>query len=169
MPISLRQLVLLLFVASACSSGNDVPQNLDNAAKIVELALKPAALEQSTYAVVLPNGTPKQFVSWYFSTLGVAEWPPSEDSPGEESALPVMKRPHGVRYYHTGPDSSGGNQIVLKWDDGRNVVIVEGYLDPRKPPVLVRELPLPKVTSKNELARATAETTLQMGGTYQAF
>lgn len=169
MRIGLRQSIVLLLVVSACSSGNDVPQNLDDAAKIVELALKPAALEQSTYAVVLPNGTPKQFVSWYFSTLGVSEWPPSEDSPGEESALPVMKRPRGVRYFHTAPDSSGGSQIVLKWDDGQGVVIVEGYLDPLKSPVLVRELPLPRVTSKNEVARAMAETSLQMGGTYQAF
>jgi hypothetical protein len=57
----------------------------------------------------------------------------------------------------------------MKWDDGRGVVILEGYLRPEEPPVLIREIELPHVQSANELARLTAQSHLEMGGTFQAF
>jgi hypothetical protein len=159
---------VICFALAACSSAPDVPPELERAAAIIEDVLKPTSLEQSSYAVVLPNGTPKQFVSWYFSTLGTAEWPMSEDSPFAQDE-PGVKIPRGVTFHHSAP-TGGGKQIVLKWDDARGVVILEGYTSPMEPPVFIKEVPLqPQVVSKSQLAQLTARDALEQGASYQAF
>jgi len=60
-------------------------------------------------------------------------------------------------------------QIVLTWDDARRMIILDGFLDPEQPSVLHREIELQNVQSNNEMARLTAQSHLEMGGTYQAF
>lgn len=160
--------VLTAFTLLACSSGGNVPPELEKAAAVVEATLKPAALEQSSFPVVLPNGTPREFVSWYFSTLGIAEWPPHEDDPDAE-IIPGIKIPRGVSYFHSAPNIESGKQVVVKWDDSSGMVIVEGYTDPQKKPVFVKEWLLPAVTAKNEMARLTAQSLLEQGASFQAF
>ncbi|MCI0707516.1 MAG: hypothetical protein L0Y80_08555 [Ignavibacteriae bacterium] len=161
-------LLLLCFTLAACGGGSDVPPELERAASIVEDALQPSSLERSSFPVVLPEGTPLEFVSWYFSTLGTAEWPPREDDP-EAAGMPDMKMPIGVSFVHTAPNVGIGKQIVLKWNDERGVVIVEGYVDPLKQPMFVKEFTLPKVTSKNPLAQIAAQEAIAQGASYQAF
>lgn len=163
--------VCVLFLS--CGSDPDVPPELDQAARSVEWSLKPMTLSQSTFPVVLPNGTPRQFVSWYFSTLGSAERPgydtgdEMEREMAQSIGAPLV--PMDVSIVHTRPDTAKQKQIVLTWDDARRMVILEGFLDPAHPPVLHREVELQNVASNNQLARLTAQSHLEMGGTYQAF
>lgn len=161
-----------LFICS-CNSESAAPPELDQASRSIEWSLKPSTLAQSTFPVVLPQGTPKQFVSWYFSTLGAAERPGYDTGDEMEremaGAMGAPLVPNGVSIVHTRPDTSSGKQIVMKWDDVRGVVILEGYLRPDESPVLIREIELPQVQSANELARLTARSHLEMGGTFQAF
>lgn len=167
---------ILVFLLLSCAGGESAPPELEQASDFIAWMLAPVNLSRSTYPVVLPDGTPKQFVSWLFSTMGVAEWPPDEAMAKQHPDEAEMARaigspllPTGVRFVHTRPDSSAGKQLVLKWDDARNVVIAEGYLDPSQPPVLTKEWTLPKVQSTNEMARMVAQSHLEMGGSYQAF
>ncbi|MEX1139915.1 MAG: hypothetical protein WEB33_12090 [Bacteroidota bacterium] len=169
---ALSALTLSVFLLS-CSSESSVPPELDQASRSIEWSLKPATLAQSTFPVVLPNGTPKQFVSWYFSTLGAAERPGYDTGDEMEremtATLGATFVPKGVSIVHSKPDTALGKQIVMKWDDDRGVVILEGYLKADEAPVLAREIELPHVQSANELARLTAQSHLEMGGTFQAF
>ncbi len=170
--------ILPLLAASAliflsCSNESAAPPELDQASRSIEWSLKPSTLAQSTFPVVLPQGTAKQFVSWYFSTLGAAErpgWDTGDEMEREmAAAIGAPLVPQGVSIVHTRPDPSQGKQIVMKWDDDRGVVILEGYLQPDALPVLTREIKLQHVPSANELARLTAQSHLEMGGTFQAF
>jgi len=158
---------------SACSGEPDPPPELDQAARSIAWSLKPMTLSQSTFPVVLPNGTPKQFVSWYFSTLGSAERPGYDTGDEMEREManvigaPLV--PMDVAIVHTRPDTAKQKQIVMTWDDSRRLVILEGFLDPQQSPVMRREFELPNVQSTSELARITAQSNLEMGATYQAF
>lgn len=170
-----RLLMVSSFLISACGEPSSPPE-LEQAADFVGWMLAPTNLARSTFPVVLPQGTPKQFVSWLFSTLGTADWPPSESTAKQHPDEAEMARaigaplfPDDVRIFHSKTDSSAGKQVVVKWDDGRNVVIVEGYIDPSQTPVLVKEWELPRVHSTSEVARLAAQSHLEMGGTYQAF
>ncbi len=165
-------LLFLTTIAFSCSDSS-VPGDLEQATLLVAHFTTPSVLENSTFPVVLPNGTPKQFVSWLFSQMGVAEWPLTREGAMREFGEPgipgMPALPDSVAYHHTKPDSTQGKQIVVKWNDERGVVIVEGYLDPKQPPVFVREYVLPKVTSTNEMARITAQSNIETGGSFQAF
>lgn len=172
----MKRILLFSLVFFTTCGDPSAPPELEQAADFIAWMLVPGNLSRSTFPVVLPQGTPKQFVSWLFSTLGTAEWPPSESMARQYPDEAEMARaigaplfPDDVRIFHSKTDSSAGKQIVVKWDDGRNVVIVEGYLDPTQPPVLLKEWELPEVQSTNEVARLSAESHLEMGGTYQAF
>jgi hypothetical protein len=161
------------FLFLSCSSEPEVPPELDQASRSIQWTLVPANLARSTFPAVLPNGTPKQFVSWYFSTLGAAERPGVDigDEMEREMAasMGAVLVPAGVSILHTRPDTAWGKQIVMKWDDARGVIVLEGYLDPRESPALVREIELPRIASATEMARLTAQSHLEMGGSYQAF
>ena len=166
-------LSLVAVIISSCDSGPSTPPELVQAAALVEHFTTPSVLERSTFPVVIPHGTPKQFVSWLFSQIGTAEWPLTKEQSmrelGDAYVPGIPTLPDGVSYFHTKPDSARGRQIVVKWDDARGVVIVEGYLDPKQPPMLIKEYVLPKVTSTNELARITAQSNIEMGASFQAF
>lgn len=167
------QMFIVASVLISCSGESLAPPELDQAARSVEWSLKPMTLSQSTFPVVLPNGTPKQFVSWYFSTLGSAERPGYDTGDEMEremaSAIGAPLVPMDVAIVHTRPDTSRQKQIVMKWNDAQGLVILEGYLDPKQPPVMVRNIELPRVQASNEMARITAQSHLEMGGNYQAF
>jgi hypothetical protein len=170
---ALSTAIVCSFLFLSCSSESDVSPELDQASRSIQWTLVPANLARSTFPVVLPNGTPKQFVSWYFSTLGAAERPGSDIGDEMEremvASLGAVLVPAGVSILHSKPDTAWGKQVVMKWDDARGVVILEGYLNPRESPALVREIELPRIQSATEMARLTAQSHLEMGGTYQAF
>ena len=167
-------LAVLSLVLLPCG-GPSIPKNLERALGYIEYSLQPSNLARTSFPVVLPDGTPKQYVSWMFSAMGKADWPPTDESAVMEfgsadmvpSGIPLL--PDDVAFVHSRPDTSAKNQVVVKWDDARGVVIAEAYLDPNGQPVEVREFSLPHVTSTNEAARLAAQDNLGLGMSYQAF
>jgi len=61
---------ILAGILFSCSGSSASPE-LERAAVLVEHFTTPSVLSNSTFPVVLPDGTPKQFVSWLFSGMGV--------------------------------------------------------------------------------------------------
>ncbi len=167
---------VLLFssVFSGFHCRSSEPPELRQAAAVINWHLAEYNMARSMFPVVLPNGTPRQWVSYYFSVMGASESLPNEEHATEEDhemarAMRMPLWPAGVTAVHTKPDVLKGKQIVLKWDDTKRIVIVEAYLDPNGEPEFVREIPLPGVTSTNELARISAQSQIEMGGTFQSF
>lgn len=61
---------------------------------------------------------------------------------------------------------------MVRFDDPRNLLIIEGYIDPAQPPVLTveREFRLPTLRPHEaELLKRIAESNLELGGSAQAF
>lgn len=103
-------------------------------------------LKRTTFRLTYPDGTPEEFVKWMFSPMGLAIWPPVtggvEFSQEEEKMLRKAGQPFfpsGVSIVAMNPDEDKGRQVVVRGDDGRQMMVVEGYLDPKVPPVLVKE------------------------------
>jgi hypothetical protein len=168
-------LILVVLTLTSCSKDPEYP-DLVRAAATVEQVVAPFFAQKSSFFVVFPNGTPRQFVSWYFSTMGTAEWAPVEGSdefrPEELEALQRMgmkSRPGDVLYRHTRPDTTTRKQLVLRWDDAEGTVILEGYLDPLQPPVMTRSFKLPKAVVSDQVTRMITESNLEMGMRSQAF
>jgi hypothetical protein len=170
-----RLFTILVLVLPACSKDPNV-KGLEQAARAVEQMVEPFYANRSSFFVVLPNGTPRQYVSWFFSSMGTSDWPPV-DQPSElaQEELDALRqigvafRPVDVYYRHSKPDTSVQKQIVLKWDDAEGLVILEGYLDPNQEPVLTRSFKLPKGVVPDGIAKAVTEMNLENGMTYQAF
>ncbi|MFC1650495.1 hypothetical protein ACFL2X_02895 [Candidatus Latescibacterota bacterium] len=123
--------------------------SLEKAANAVHRMISPTYLSRSSFTVAFPDGVPSEYVNYIFSEMGVAEWPPFEDSGEftlqELKSMRIPYIPTGIEISQLEPDPDYGAQIVLKHDDSRNMVIVEGYTDPSQPPVITREKELPKV------------------------
>ena len=156
----------------ACSENE--PPDLHQAVAVINWQLAEFNISRSMYAAVLPDGTPRQWVSYYFSDMGAAERTPEEEHAQEDEremarALRMPLWPKGVAATHSKPNHSFGKQIVLKWDDARRLVIVEAYVDPTQEPAFVREIPMPKISRVDELARLSAQSNLEMGGSFQSF
>lgn len=168
-----RTFVIVLVGALISCSGSAVPPELEQAAGLVGYFTTPSVLSRSTFPAVLPEGTPKQFVSWLFSGMGTSEWPLTREEAmrefGEPGVPGMPTLPDDVAFLHSRPDTSRGKQIVVKWDNGRGMVIVEGYLDPKQEPIFLKEYVLPRVTSTNEMAQLTARSNIEMGASFQAF
>ncbi|MCZ6541254.1 MAG: hypothetical protein O6704_06345 [Nitrospinae bacterium] len=59
------------------SDGGGYPQ-LEKAGRVVRYMSAPHQLQRSSFIAFYPEGKPSEFVSWMFSEIGAAEWPPSE-------------------------------------------------------------------------------------------
>jgi hypothetical protein len=159
--------------------GDPAPEDLRQGASVIGSMAAPRHLRQSMFLGLFPSGKPSQFVSFLFSTLGTAEWPESERSAardpilGEEAAaigIPLL--PDGVAFTDRSPKSELGRQIVVRFDDPRNLLIIEGYVDPTQPPVLTveREFRVPTLRPHETLLlRRIAESNLELGASAQAF
>ena len=167
-------LVAALFLP-ACSKDPDV-QELEKAARAIEQLVAPLYASRTSFFVVLPSGTPRQFVSWFFSPMGVADWPPI-DEPSElnQEEIDAMRqtgmvlRPKDVQYRHSNPDPAAGKQIVLKWNDEEGTVVLEGYVDPAQAAVYTTSFKLPKNVVADPIARLTTQSNLELGMAYQSF
>jgi|WetSurMetagenome_2_1015567.scaffolds.fasta_scaffold101419_2 hypothetical protein len=162
------------FILTSCGK-NEIPQPLDRAIQTAYQMTSAGMLEHSAFYAIFPEGTPRQFVSFIFSDIGTAEGPPVEGSgefdPEEEQSMraafmPIW--PAGVGMTHSKPDPNMGMQVVWKWDDGRRIIILEGYADPNQPPVIIKESNLP-IVKPSEMARIAAESSLETGGRAQRF
>jgi hypothetical protein len=160
--------VLLLLVAAGCSPP---PPDLAGAVALVASRLSPRGLERSAFYAVHPEGTPSDFVSFFFSPLGKAEWVPDPSTApegvvlvGPDGLLDVGGElpPGGVGLAAEQPDPRLRRQVVLRADDERGVVIAAAYELPGRDPVLVRELALPRVTPAPGVAEMALEN-LRLG------
>ena len=144
-------LLVGLTIASCGEREPEEPIELKRAAAVVKYMLAPNHLRRSSFLAVFPEGKPSDFVAWMFSTLGTAEWPPYEDGDPMELEqaksirMPVI--PKDVTLTPREPDPKKGKQIVIKSDDRRGLIIVEGYLNSESPPALRREWNLTIVKS----------------------
>ena len=118
---------------------------------VVRYMSAPRQLQRSAFWYAYPGGSPEQFVEWMFSPIGSAIWPPVEGggefSPEEEKMIQktgVPFLPAGVFLVSGKPDIDRGQQVVVRGDDERQMMVVEGYLDPQDAPVLVKEWPFPR-------------------------
>jgi molybdopterin-guanine dinucleotide biosynthesis protein len=90
----------------------------------------------------------------------------------QSSAIGMPLIPEGVAFTDRSPKSELGRQIVVRFDDSRDLVIIEGYVDPTQLPVLTveREFRVPTLRpQERELLRQIAESNLQLGASAQAF
>lgn len=91
---------------------------------------------------------PSAFVSYTFSIMGSAEWPPHENSDPFEleqaHSIGDVPVPNGVKFYPVKKNMAEMQQLVLIGDDDAWKLRVEGYTDPKKTPVLVEKWSFPK-------------------------
>lgn len=165
--------ILSLFYAISC--GGKAPGEIEQGANVIGSMLKPANLSRSMFAAGFPDGKPSQFVSYFFSDMGVAEWPPTEGSTEfTKEEMTAMKRagqaimPAGVAFVPLKPAADKGKQIVVKFDNAGGVVITEGYIDPSQKPVLVKEWKLPGVSPAPGVMMMY-QSNMQSGMSNQAF
>ena len=167
-------LVIALVLLSCSKVAND--PDLERAARSVEQMVAPLNAPRISFFVVLPNGTPRQFVSWFFSHMGAGDRPPVDDLlEFNQDELDDMRRsgmalsPKGMNYRHSRPDTTVQKQLVLKWDDAKGTVILEGYLDPRQQPAYTTSFKLPKDVVPGQAAQIIVQSNLELGMQFQSF
>ncbi len=124
-----------------------------------------ANMEKSAFQYVYPEARPSEWVSFLFSTLGSAEWPPiaGRELPEEEArAARIMVLPGDVTVVPLRARRNFAKQVVIRFDDSEGVVIAEGFEAWNEKSVFQRKWTIPKVTP-SELAIQTAESNLEMG------
>ena len=141
--------IMLLGVFMILNREKPESNEFEKAAKAVHWIILPHNLCCSLFTVAFPDGKPSEFVSYLFSDMGIAEWPPYEGSgefsPEELKFMNITQIPMDIELVPLYPDPEAGKQLVVKFDDNRGMVIVEGYMDSDSEPVLVREWKLPDV------------------------
>ncbi len=138
---------LILFFVDWEDSEN--PQ-LRNGFRVVRYLSSERQLKRSSF-MAIKEKNPSQFVDWMFSTLGTAEWPPYEDSLLEfdRDELNAMRRmgipfiPKNVALVSKFPDFERGKQVVVKADDKKKIIILEGFINPKDFPVIIQEIKFP--------------------------
>ncbi len=164
MSIKTVPIAVLLSVLAACSETTESPvlQRAINASADMLLATN---LSRSAFYAAYPDGKASDYVHYYFSSMGTAEWPPHEGefSPDELKSARIATIPDNVKFTPNQVAADvPGMQVVIKADDARGVVIFEGYQAPSEQPSLVVEKPLVKV-EPSELAKTTFLSNRDMG------
>tara|TARA_B100000686_G_scaffold299929_1_gene334082 strand:+ start:507 stop:1013 length:507 start_codon:yes stop_codon:yes gene_type:complete len=131
-----------------------VPTDLDRAAKVVRYMSRKDVMQTTTFFRKHPNGKPSDFVEWFLSEEGRSQWPASlsnADSNPEvrkeayERNAPIV--PRNMIFLAHNRDRKQGRQLVVRAEDSRNLIIVEGYGDPNTLPDLHREWKLPQISN----------------------
>lgn len=113
---------------------------------VIRYLSAPRQLKRTAFQFTFPDERPKQFVEWMFSPMGSATWPPvegglefslEEEKMIRQTGIPFL--PSGVSLVSDEPDMERGWQVVVRGDDKRQMLVVEGYVDPQDSPVLVKE------------------------------
>jgi len=144
---------IMLFMAVAFlfirHTRNRESSDIEKAMKAVNWMILPPVLSRSAFTIAFPDGKPSEFVNYMFSDMGIAEWPPYEGMNDEDleeySSIRIPMIPQSVSLVPLYPDPVRGRQLVIRFDDIRDVLILEGYEDPKGEPVKVKEWKLPKV------------------------
>ncbi len=137
---------LALGIASlltACNSSE--PPELKQAADVVQYMMSPRNLSRTAFTSMYPEGKASDFVSYMFSTIGTAEWPPSEDGVDEGAleaahSIGIPTIPAGLEIIPRKWKAGQALQLLVSADDTKGVVILEGYLAEYADPVMRREI-----------------------------
>lgn len=139
----------LLTIALSGPTLRREPRDLAQGADCVSWMMSRSILRRSAFTAAYPHGKPSQYVAYLFSDMGVNDWPYRETEAPEGSmeweqarAIGMPLLPDGVRFVPRELDRDLGRQIVMRYDDSRNVVILEGYEDPSEGPAMEREFEL---------------------------
>ncbi|MGR9012293.1 MAG: hypothetical protein ACU83U_01475 [Gammaproteobacteria bacterium] len=166
MTIKTISLAVLFTLLTACTE-TESPA-LQQAINASASLLATDNLSRSAFYAAYPDGKASDYVNYYFSPMGTAEWPPQEGefSADELKSMRIATIPGNVKISQNQLAAGvPGMQVVIKADDARNVVIFEGYQPPMEKPVLVVEKPLLKV-EPSEFARMTFGSNRDMGIDY---
>ncbi|MBL8519010.1 MAG: hypothetical protein JNM76_18770 [Betaproteobacteria bacterium] len=140
-----RRVIALIAVllAAACGKPPSPPADLEQAVAVVGYLASSRYINRSMYSATFETGTPSEFISFLFSSLGAAERPePSSARQPGASGPPTW--PDDVGFHALTPRPGGGKQVVVTADDARGKIIAEGYVDPTAKPVLRREFDMAK-------------------------
>lgn len=161
----LHALAILLMLAACDNIGP--PPELKRGVQLIRWMTAPAQLSKSMYSTI-QDGKASTWVNYFFSDMGAAEWPESEEAAERNPAIAEQAKsaglplaPKGVAFAADKPNPAKGRQIVLKADDARSVIIVEAYDTSSAKPLLVDEIPLAKVSPAPgvaEMARGAMES-----------
>lgn len=176
--IHVMVMVCLLVFAGCAGSGGKIDPKLEQGIDVIKYQLKPRNLNRSMYTAAFPNGsTATEYVSYLFSTMGLAEWPDSEEYAEmdpmvaeQAKAIRAPLSPKGVAFFPLNPDPSSDTkkQIVVKPNDSNHSVMIEAYEDPTTSPVKRVEQKIPTVKGDPQAAMFF-QSNLEMGMTYQKF
>ena len=129
---------------------------LNRAINVLRYMSADRQLKRTAFRMSYPEASPEQFVKWMFSSMGAATWPPFEGGGefSQEEERMIKKTgmpffPAGVAVVAIDPDRGRGRQVVVRGDDERQMLVVEGYLDPEAPAVVVKEWKFPGPKSVN--------------------
>lgn len=153
---------------------NNTPPELEQAVNAVRYLSAPKQLSRSAFAAAFADGkgTPSQYVSFLFSTMGTAEWPRALDANEAQAmrsaGIPMI--PENVLLAPLKPDREAKRkwQLVVRFDNTRGVIIVDGYTNPTQKPLFTQEWPLPKVTPAPGV-QEIFESQVETGASYQTF
>jgi hypothetical protein len=161
-------LLAVIAMFSACNNGN-TPE-LKQGVKVIDSMTTRSTLEKSAFYVAYPDGTPSDYVRYIFSDVGSAEWPPAQGSAELDGmsgntlrGSDIVPIPKGVFYAANTPEPDRkGMQVVLRGDDTREVLVIEGYLDAHDTPAIIEEKKLPKAEPE-EFARLMYQSLIDTG------
>lgn len=148
--VSLFFIVFIFLIG--CGTSSDAPIELRKAKRVVQQLTSVKHLRKSGF-LSLKDKKPSTYLSYMFSTMGSAEWPPHEDSASpmereQMKAIGVILMPKGVKFFPHSVHPDEGMQLVISADDAKWLIIVKGYVDPSKPPVLKAQWNMPKFKAK---------------------
>lgn len=156
----------LLLMLAACDNVGPPPE-LKRGVQLIRWITAPERMAKSMYSAI-QDGKASTWVSYFFSDMGAAEWPETEEAAERDPAIAERAKsaglplaPKGISFFADKPNPEKGRQIVLKADDTRGVIIVEVYDTPSAKPLLVEEIPLARAKPApgvEELARGAMES-----------
>lgn len=144
--------ILLTAALLGCSGSSEPPADVSRAVAAIGYLASARYINISMYSATAEKGTPSEFISFLFSTMGAAERLQPEDprepkaEGGRRGGPPTW--PDGVGFNAMKPDPRGGTQVVLIPDDARGMIIAEGYVDPKGKPVVRQEFEMAKPQRK---------------------
>ncbi len=143
-------LVLSVVFLYSCSETETISSEIKRGVHVVQYMAAKRQIQRSSFRFTHPEGKPSDYVNWMFSALGAAVWPDTEDMAEMDPMIAEQAKsigapliPKGVRILPLSPNPEFEKQIVVKFDNDRRLLIVEGYLDSKGIPVITKELKFP--------------------------
>ena len=135
-----RLFLIAIFIITlfACSSNNNAPADIKQAAAAVKQMTSPRLLSKSMFSAMDDKITPSDYVEYFFSTLGTSEWPVAMEFSEEElKAAGFITLPRSVLLTANSPNpNEEGHQLVLSADNANSLLIVTGYVSAKENAVL---------------------------------